>query len=147
MTARRPRVGIGIRGLDHIQLGMPADGETPARAFYVELLGLREVPKPPELSRRGGCWFVGDGVTIHLGAEEPFAAARKAHPALLVADMGRAIAALRTAGAVIVDDDSGLPVRRCYTADPFGNRIELIDERDAGFSDRGAPADRADAAD
>jgi catechol 2,3-dioxygenase-like lactoylglutathione lyase family enzyme len=128
--------GIGIRGLDHVQLAMPAGGEAAARSFYGDLLGLLELPKPPELAGRGGCWFDGDGVTIHLGVEEPFVPARKAHPALLVADLGAAVAALRSAGATVVDDDSGLPVRRCYTADPFGNRIELIDMRDSGFSDR-----------
>jgi catechol 2,3-dioxygenase-like lactoylglutathione lyase family enzyme len=128
--------GLGIQGLDHVQLAMPAGGEAAARSFYRDLLGLRELPKPPELAGRGGCWFGGDGVTIHLGVEEPFVPARKAHPGLLVADLGLAVAGLRSAGAAVVDDESGLPVRRCYTADPFGNRIELIDVRDGGFSDR-----------
>jgi catechol 2,3-dioxygenase-like lactoylglutathione lyase family enzyme len=128
--------GVGIRGVDHVQLAMPAGGEGAARSFYRDLLGLREVPKPRELAGRGGCWFDGDGVTLHLGVEEPFVPARKAHPGLLVADLGVAVAALRSAGAPVVDDDSGLPVWRCYTADPFGNRIELIDVRDRGFSDR-----------
>ena len=128
--------GIGIVGIDHVQLAMPAGGEPAARTFYGTVLGLDEIPKPAGLAARGGCWFGRPGVTIHLGVEDPFVPARKAHPGLLVADLDRAVVALRAAGSPVVDDDSGLNVRRCYTADPFGNRIELIDARDAGFSDR-----------
>ena len=137
MTGPRSREGLEITGLDHVQLAMPPRREADARRFYGDLLGLREVPKPAALADRGGCWFAGPGVAIHLGVEEPFAPAAKAHPALLVADVGIARLALVAAGAPLVEDGSGLPVRRCYTADPFGNRIELVDARDAGFSTRG----------
>jgi catechol 2,3-dioxygenase-like lactoylglutathione lyase family enzyme len=116
---------------------MPAGRESDARGFYRDLLGLSEVPKPASLAGRGGCWFAAPGVAVHLGVEEPFVPAAKAHPALLVADLGLARRALAAAGAPVVEDDSGLPVRRCYTADPFGNRIELVDSRDAGFTTRG----------
>ena len=76
-----------ITGLDHIQIAMPRGKEPAARAFYSELLGLRELPKPPQLVARGGCWFSGPGLVLHLGVEEPFVAARKAHPAFRVADL------------------------------------------------------------
>jgi catechol 2,3-dioxygenase-like lactoylglutathione lyase family enzyme len=125
---------VRVVGLDHVQLAMPAGGEGAARSFYVGILGLEEVKKPAPLAVRGGCWFAGPGVAIHLGVEDPFAPARKAHPGLVVTDLVAAKAALAAAGATVTDDDSGLAVRRCYTNDPFGNRIELIDSADAGFT-------------
>ena len=76
-----------LTGLDHIQLALPAEGEAAARAFYGDLLGLTEVARPAPLAARGGCWFVGPGLQLHLGVETPFAPARKAHPAFLVTDL------------------------------------------------------------
>lgn len=134
----RQTTAIEIVGIDHVQLAMPTGGEAAARRFYGELLGLREVTKPEELGIRGGCWFVGAGGTaIHLGVDQRFIAARKAHPCLIVADLAAARRALAAGGAIIAEDESGIDVRRCYTADPFGNRIELIEAQDAGFTERG----------
>jgi catechol 2,3-dioxygenase-like lactoylglutathione lyase family enzyme len=133
---RRSAVGLGIVGLDHVQLAMPRGEEALARLFYGGLLGLREVSRPRELRGRGGCWFVGQGVAIHLGAQRHFRAATKAHPALLVDDLDQARRVLAAADVPIEEDDSGLPARRFYVADPFGNRIELIDSRDGGFTVR-----------
>jgi catechol 2,3-dioxygenase-like lactoylglutathione lyase family enzyme len=128
---------VEVIGFDHVQLLMPTGGEAAARRFYGELLGLREVAKPVELAPRGGCWFVGVGGTaIHVGVDQRFLAAPKAHPGLIVVDIAAAQRALAAAGARVIQDDSGLPVRRCYTEDPFGNRIELIDAGDAGFTGR-----------
>lgn len=126
---------IEIVGIDHVQLSMPAGGEDEARRFYGEILGLREVVKPPELAGRGGCWFAGTATAVHLGAEDAFTPLAKAHPAFLVRDLAVAREALTAAGALTEDDPTGLPVRRCYIYDPFGNRIELVDARDAGFSE------------
>ena len=124
---------IEIVGIDHVQLSMPPGGEDDARRFYGSLLGLREVSKPPELAGRGGCWFVGADAAIHLAPEAGFRPHAKAHPALVIRDLARARDALVGAGVAIEEDDAGLPVDRCYIRDPFGNRIELDDERDAGF--------------
>ena len=127
--------GIGVIGIDHVQLLMPVRGEREARRFYGELLGLREVEKPAELAERGGCWFVGPGdAAIHLGVDQRFIAARRAHVCLIVADLAAARAALAAAGAPIVEDHANLGIARCYTADPFGNRVELVDASDAGFT-------------
>ena len=129
---------VEIVGIDHVQLLMPTGGEAAARRFYGELLGLREVAKPDELAPRGGCWFVGVGGTaIHLAVDQRFIPAHKAHPGLIIVDLEAARRSLTKGGARIVEDDSGLDVRRCYTEDPFGNRIELIEAGDAGFSERG----------
>jgi catechol 2,3-dioxygenase-like lactoylglutathione lyase family enzyme len=76
-----------IVGLDHVQLAIPAGGEKAAREFYCGILGLSEKAKPPHLAGRGGCWFAGPGVELHVGIEEPFRPAAKAHPALLVSDL------------------------------------------------------------
>ncbi|MEU8245245.1 glyoxalase [Nonomuraea sp. NPDC048916] len=111
-----------IRGLHHVQLAAPRGSEPLLREFYVGVLGLREVPKPPELAKRGGAWFRGDGVEIHLGIEDDFRPARKAHPAFLVDDLDAFVAGLPGA----VPDDLFPGYRRVYVSDPVGNRIELL---------------------
>ena len=130
-TSHRP---AQLTGIDHVQLAMPPDGEAQARDFYGSLLGLQEVAKPAPLAQRGGCWFIGPGIRIHLGVSHDFHPARKAHPAFRVRDL----AALRdrlTSSAVAVDDDDSLSgVRRFYATDPFGNRIEFMDDADGGFT-------------
>jgi catechol 2,3-dioxygenase-like lactoylglutathione lyase family enzyme len=121
-------MGFSITRLDHVQLAMSVGGEASARAFYVDLLGLVEVPKPPVLAARGGCWFVGGDFEVHLGAEEDFRPARKAHPALVVAGYDELVASLAAAGYLTRPDEDIPGVVRCHVDDPFGNRIELIAE-------------------
>jgi len=116
-----------IRQLDHIQLAMPGGGEHLARAFYQDALGLAEIPKPPHLAKRGGCWFAGDDVRIHLGVETDFRPARKAHPALLVEDLNALAERLRSLGYFLHKADTFEGYRRIYVDDPFGNRIELME--------------------
>ena len=113
--------------LDHVQLAMPPGGEERARAFFRDALGIPEVPKPPELARRGGCWFERDALKIHLGVETDFRAARKAHPALLVEDLPQLIAKLERLGYAVKKDDPLEGYHRVYVDDPFGNRIELLE--------------------
>ncbi|HEX9037420.1 MAG TPA: methyltransferase domain-containing protein [Ktedonobacterales bacterium] len=120
-TDGKPRV----LGLDHAQVAAPRGCEAQARAFYGEVLGLREIAKPEALAGRGGVWFQAGGQQLHIGVEEDFQPARKAHPALLVADLAAARARLEAAGAPIAEDVP-LPGRlRFETRDPFGNRLEL----------------------
>jgi len=106
---------------------MPAGREAAAVAFYSGLLGLTAVPKPPALAVRGGCWFESDGVVVHLGVDAAFTPATKAHPAFVVEDLEGLAGALGEAGVAFTWDDALEGVRRGYVADPFGNRIELID--------------------
>lgn len=125
-----------VTAIDHVQLAMPPGGEDEARRFYTGVLALSEQPKPEPLASRGGCWFVGETVQIHLGAEQRFRPARKAHPALVVEDLDELLERLLAAGFdVRTGDTVGGPEQR-YTDDPFGNRIELIDAEAAGFSSR-----------
>ncbi len=128
--------GILIEGIDHVQLAMPPGEEALARMFYVGVLGLREVRKPRALARRGGAWFVGPCVAIHLGVEAAFRPARKSHPALIVRDLEGAFQRLQASGVAVDWSAGALPARRCYLEDPFGNRIELVEARDAGFTGR-----------
>jgi catechol 2,3-dioxygenase-like lactoylglutathione lyase family enzyme len=115
-----------IEGIDHIQLAMPAGQEDAARSFYEGILEIPEVPKPPDLARRGGVWFENSRVKIHLGIDSDFRPARKAHPALLVQDLGGVVRKLRET-SIDVTDAEPLPEHdHVYIADPFGNRIELI---------------------
>jgi catechol 2,3-dioxygenase-like lactoylglutathione lyase family enzyme len=133
MAAQRYRNGPSLPTLDHVQVAAPPGCEAAARAFYGELLGLSELDKPAALRDRGGVWFaLGAGAQLHIGvAGDGFVAAAKAHPALRApdADELRAIAArLRDAGAPVrwppADEMPG--VVRFFTADPWGNRLELL---------------------
>ena len=117
---------MGVVALDHIQIAMPKGQEQEAREFYHEILGVSEVPKPAELSGRGGAWFESGQLKIHLGVEDDFRPARKAHPGLLVDDLGALCRILKSKGYVVQDDEAQLGVKRAFTHDPFGNRIELI---------------------
>ena len=112
----------------HVQLAMPAGREDEARRFYAGVLGMEEVTKPPHLATRGGCWFRGGGAELHLGVEARFRPARKAHPAFLVDDLDTMRDRFAAAGHEIMLDADLAGHRRFYTADPFGNRIELIAE-------------------
>lgn len=119
-----------IIGLDHVQLAIPEGGEDAARAFFVGLLGMREVPKPSNLSPQG-CWFESGGLKLHIGVDPHFSPARKAHPALLVDNLARLRAALKAAGIVIRDEAPIEGSERFFTCDPFGNRLEFIERSHA----------------
>jgi len=113
-----------IAGVDHVQVAAPPGGEDDARAFYGDVLGLAELPKPERLRPRGGVWFAVGDEQLHVGIEDPFAPARKAHPALALPRAGdlRALADRVVAAGHEVQWDGP----RFYVADPFGNRLELL---------------------
>jgi len=121
-----PVAYLPFSDIDHIQLAMPSGGEPIARGFYVEVLGMVEIPKPRELAKRGGCWFASGDVQIHLGVEDEFRPARKAHPALRCHNYEALRNRLKRAGVEAVEADDIPGVRRCHVCDPFGNRIELV---------------------
>ena len=116
-----------VHGLDHVQLAMPAGQEDAARKFYAGVLGLTEIPKPPNLAKRGGVWFEGGTLRVHLGVEAEFRPAKKAHPAFLVEELGALAEYLKRAGVAAVTDEPLEGYERIYVADPFGNRIELLE--------------------
>ena len=113
-------------GPHHVQLAIPPGGEDTARAFFVGVLGMVEVPKPPELVTRGGLWVRADTLEIHLGVERDFRPAAKAHPGILVADVDALATRLEQHGVQVRWDDAFPRHRRFYAADPHGNRLEFL---------------------
>ncbi|APR84287.1 Hypothetical protein A7982_09636 [Minicystis rosea] len=117
-------------GLDHVQVAAPPGCEGEARAFYGTVLGLPELPKPVEMAKRGGCWFQCGAQQIHIGAEAEFRAAKKAHPAIRLADRASFAALaerLRAAGYEVKRDREMEPeVERFFSNDPWGNRLEMV---------------------
>ena len=118
--------------IHHVQLACPAGSEDTLRSFYSGVLGFGEIPKPDVLAARGGCWFRGCGIELHLGVEHDFRPARKAHPGLLVRDLDAWADRLRAAGAPVTFDDDFPGMRRFYSEDPHGNRLEFLEPSDAG---------------
>lgn len=118
-----------VQRIDHVQLAMPPGGEDRAREFYQGVLGIPEVPKPADMAKRGGCWFESGDLKVHLGVEQEFRPARKAHPAFIVSDLVALVARLRSAGSPLTEDRSLTEYDRFFVEDPFGNRIELMEPK------------------
>jgi catechol 2,3-dioxygenase-like lactoylglutathione lyase family enzyme len=115
-----------VIALHHVQLAMPPGREPEARAFYGGVLGFSELPKPEPLAKRGGVWFSSGSAELHLGVEQDFRPARKAHPALLVDDLAALVARCVDAGHIVNQDEPLTGFDRAYVTDPFGNRIEIL---------------------
>ncbi|MFE2095496.1 VOC family protein [Streptomyces sp. PTD9-10] len=126
-----------ITAVDHVQLAAPPGSEDVLRAYYADVLGMTEIPKPPVLAARGGCWFRAGTVQLHLGIEQAtteggtcgFRPAKKAHPGLRVTDIEAYAARLTAEGAPVTWDDSLPGHRRFYSEDPVGNRLEFLEPR------------------
>lgn len=118
-----------VRSLDHVQLAMPAGREDEARRFYEGVLGIPEKAKPASLAARGGCWFESGDIKIYLGIDPNFVPARKAHPAFIVHDLIGLTARLQEAGYAVTEDRPVDGCDRAFVADPFGNRIELMEPK------------------
>jgi hypothetical protein len=113
--------------VDHVQLAIPAGGEDECRAFWGDVLGLPELPKPAILAARGGCWFDGPGFQIHLGVEPDFRPARKAHPGFRIRGIRALADRLAAAGYPVTWSDEVPGQDRFHSADPFGNRLEFVE--------------------
>jgi hypothetical protein len=118
-----------IIALDHVQLSAPAGSEDVLRRFCLDALNMTELPKPPVLAARGGCWFAVGPVQLHYGIEQDFRPARKAHPALRVADIDAVADRLTTHGTPVVWDTDLPGFRRFHADDPVGNRMEFLEPR------------------
>ncbi|MEV4877627.1 VOC family protein [Streptomyces cyaneofuscatus] len=117
----------GLAAVDHVQLAAPPGSEDALRAFYAGALGMTEIPKPPVLAARGGCWFAAGPVQLHLGIEEDFHPAKKAHPGLRVTGIVAYAARLEAHGVRTEWDDNLPGHRRFYAHDPAGNRLEFLE--------------------
>jgi len=127
MTRAPDAPPFAFRPLHHVQLAIPPGGEDRCRDFWGGVLGLTELEKPPVLAARGGCWFRGGDLEVHLGVEDPFAPARKAHPGVLVSGLHALADRLAAAGAPVTWDGEFPGHERFYSADPFGNRLEFLE--------------------
>lgn len=126
-----PGNGFEVAGLHHVQLAIPVGGEEASRRFWGDMLGLTELAKPAGLAGRGGCWFGGGRLELHLGVEEDFTPARKAHPGILVSGLTDLAARLEAAGASVIWDTELVGHDRFYSYDPFGNRLEFLAPKQA----------------
>lgn len=120
-----------VLSIDHVQLAIPKGTEDRARSFYRDVLGMKEVPKPEQLAKRGGCWFASGEAQVHLGVEEDFRPAKKAHPALVVEGLDEILAKCEQAAVTYSMDAEIDGRRRVHVFDPFGNRLELIEAKSA----------------
>lgn len=118
---------FAFRKIDHIQLAAPKGGEEAAREFFSGILGLTEVDKPEELKKRGGVWFEFGTFQLHIGVEEPFSPAKKAHPAFVVENIEELKLHLKGKNVVFKEDDNLPGANRIFLEDPFGNRLELLE--------------------
>jgi catechol 2,3-dioxygenase-like lactoylglutathione lyase family enzyme len=122
-------VGFAFAGIDHVQLAAPPGCEEEARLFYGNVLGWPEVEKPEPLKARGGVWFACGPHQVHIGVQDDFAPAKKAHPAFRVRGLEALKRHLLDNGVAVIDDDLRTPegIRRFYASDPFGNRLEFME--------------------
>ncbi|MEW2620660.1 glyoxalase [Streptomyces sp. NPDC048106] len=118
-----------LAAVDHVQLAAPPGAEDALRSYYVGVLGMTEVPKPPVLAARGGCWFEAGSVRLHLGVEPGFRASKKAHPGLRVRGIEAYAARIAARGAPVTWDDNLPGHLRFYSQDPVGNRLEFLEPR------------------
>jgi catechol 2,3-dioxygenase-like lactoylglutathione lyase family enzyme len=120
--------------LHHVQVACPPGGEDAARSFYSEGLGLLEVERPADLRGRGGAWFRtydeqgAVAAELHVGVEEPFVPARKAHPAFVVDDLNVVAERLRGRGCEVDERERSTfaGYLRFHAFDPHGNRVEVL---------------------
>ena len=119
---------MSIVAIDHVQIAIPAGGEDLARNFYGTALGLEEKPKPPVLAKRGGAWFEKGDIKIHLGVETDFEPAQKAHVCFVVKDLSAMEQKMKQHGFDVTPDTAIAEIKRFFTADPFGNRIEIMEK-------------------
>lgn len=117
---------FSILQIDHVQVAAPAGKEEAAREFYAGILGMLEIEKPEPLKEKGGVWFKFGEQQLHVGIEEPFSPAKKAHPAFRVSGYGELINYLATTDIEVKEDDSIPGVDRFFVFDPFGNRLEFL---------------------
>ena len=128
----RMTTAFTIGQLHHVQLAIPPGGEDRCRAFWGGVLGLDEVEKPPVLAARGGCWFRGGDLEVHLGVEQDFAPARKAHPGIPIQNLRELARVLEDAGTEVTWDAEFPGHDRFYAPDPFGNRLEFLEPQPPG---------------
>ncbi|PTI44530.1 VOC family protein [Staphylococcus succinus] len=116
-----------FRGIDHVQVAAPPNQEDIAREFYSNKLGFHELQKPENLAKRGGVWFQAGNHQLHIGVENDFTSAKKAHPAFEVKNINDLKTKLIEKNVDVIEDDNLEGAKRFYLQDPFGNRLEFLE--------------------
>lgn len=120
-------MSIHFKKLNHIQICIPKNKETEARAFYCGILGLEEIEKPEYLKKNGGFWLKIADIELHIGTEDVKNISKR-HPAFEVDDLAAAKVYLQS-HQVRIKEDKPLPnYHRFSFYDPFNNRIELLEK-------------------
>ncbi|KHF39930.1 VOC family protein [Halalkalibacter okhensis] len=120
-------MSFSFEAIDHVQLAAPKGSEEKARQFFNEILGFTELEKPDVLKKRGGVWFALGPIIVHIGIEEPFVPAKKAHPAFEVEHIEELKKHLKKNNIQYKEDDQLPGANRMYVNDPFGNRLEFLE--------------------
>ncbi|MCL6445877.1 MAG: VOC family protein [Alicyclobacillus sp.] len=120
-------MSYSFSGIDHVQLAAPKGSEDEARKFFVDILGMVEIPKPANLAKRGGVWFQVGTHQLHIGIQDDFVPAKKAHPAFHVNNLEAFRERLVKRGVKVKEDEPLEGANRFYVDDPFGNRIEFLE--------------------
>jgi catechol 2,3-dioxygenase-like lactoylglutathione lyase family enzyme len=118
-------MGLGIIGIDHVQIAVPKACEAETLRFYREIFALPEIPKPEELRGRGGAWFQAGNLQMHVGVDPDAGPRSKRHICFLVADLAAAKAHVLAHGMTIEEESVAEGLARFFIRDPAGNRIEI----------------------
>jgi catechol 2,3-dioxygenase-like lactoylglutathione lyase family enzyme len=116
---------LAVLKIDHVQISIPSGKVAEALAFYEGVLQFVHIKKPAELDQRGA-WLAQGPVNLHLGEENNFEAAPRAHPALLIDNIDELLDNAKRAGRTLRIDEGPVGYKRASVFDPFGNRIELM---------------------
>ncbi len=118
-------MSLGITVIDHVQIAVPKALEAQSLAFYRDVLGLTEIPKPEELRARGGAWFQTGNLQMHVGIDPDASPRSKRHVCFLVSDLTVARAKVVSKGVAIEEENVAEGLSRFFIRDPAGNRIEI----------------------
>ncbi|WP_449354154.1 VOC family protein [Virgibacillus natechei] len=116
-----------FEAIDHVRLAAPVGSEDEARGFFRDVLGFEEMEKPATFQDEGGVWFRSGNVHVHIGSDDPFTPAKRAHPAFHVKNLEAMKEHLAAKNVDFRVDDRLPGANRFYVNDPFGNRIEFLE--------------------
>ena len=122
-------MAVEIQGIDHVQSAVPRALEEACVAFYRQVFGFPDVPKPETLRSRGGAWFQVGAMQMHIGVDPEASPPSRRHVCFLVADIAAARATVAALGIAIEGEGTADGLTRFFVRDPAGNRIEFGQRR------------------
>ena len=118
-----------VKRLQHTSVPMPPGGDDQARAFYGDVLGMPEIPKPTGLKHLTVVWFAANdaGDEVHVFQEKNMGPnSAKQHLCLEVDDLEAFRTRLNELGHETENPEMIGNRPRLFVRDPFGNLIELV---------------------